>query len=186
MLTVQFTPFPVLTTPRLVLRQMRAGDAPHLFVMRADPAVMKYIPRPLAQTEADALAIIDMSNDRALKNEGINWAITEKGKDELIGTIGLVQIEKEHFRAEVGYMLHPAHQGKGLMKEALITVMDYGFHVLKAHSLAAIIDPGNTASAMLLEKCGFVKEAHLKENAFLLGRFCDTVIYSKLTHIPAT
>lgn len=185
-MTLQFTPFPILTTPRLVLRQMRAGDAPWLFVMRSDPAIMKYIPRPVAKAEDEVLALIELCNDFSSKNEAITWAITEKGKDELIGTIGFVHIEKEHFRAEVGYLLHPACHGKGIMKEALTAVMDYGFQVLGAHSLEAVTDPDNTASAMLLEKCGFVKEAHLKENKFILGRFWDAVIYSKLSHIPAT
>jgi ribosomal-protein-alanine N-acetyltransferase len=180
MLTVSFTPFPELTTPRLRLRQMRATDAPALFLLRSDPGVMRYIPRPLAQQEADALALINAYNELAQKNEGINWAITEKEQDVLIGAIGFVHLEKEHFRAEVGYILSPAHQGKGMMQEALTAVVDYGFNTMQAHTLGAIIDPGNTASAALLERCGFVKEAHLRENGFHLGRFWDTVIYSRL------
>jgi ribosomal-protein-alanine N-acetyltransferase len=43
-----------------------------------------------------------------------------------------------------------------------------------------ILDPENHGSAKVLEKNGFVKEAHLKENEFFEGRFLDTVIYSIL------
>ncbi|RPE08497.1 N-acetyltransferase [Chitinophaga lutea] len=182
MLNIQFTPFPELATERLVLRRMRPADAPQLFVLRSDPEMMQFIPRPLHQTEADSLALIDLCNDTADKNDGISWAVTEKGKDVLIGTIGFVKIQKEHFRAEVGYILHPAMQGKGIMKEALATVIDYGFREMKLHSIAAIVDPANTASAMLLEKSGFMKEGHLREHEFLLGRFWDSVIYSKLKY----
>ena len=182
MLNVQFTPFPELVTPRLALRQLRPADAPQLFVLRSDPEMMQFIPRPLHRNEADTLALIDLCNETAGKNDGITWAITEKGKDELIGTIGFVNILKEHFRAEVGYILHPAMQGKGIMKEALAEVIRYGFAELKLHSIAAIIDPGNTASAMLLEKSGFVKEGHFREHEFLMGRFWDSVVYSMLKY----
>ncbi|WP_119080359.1 GNAT family N-acetyltransferase [Chitinophaga alhagiae] len=183
MLTVQFTPFPELRTPRLLLRQMQPADAAHLLALRSSPAVMRYIPRPLAQTEADVLALIAQYNQMVADNEGVHWAITLRGQPALIGTIGFFNIRKEHLRAETGYLLHPAQQGKGLMKEALNMVTDYGFNTMRLHSIEAVIDPGNTPSARLLEKCGFVKEAHLRESAFLMGRFWDAVIYSRLTHL---
>ncbi|WP_343704364.1 GNAT family protein [Chitinophaga sp.] len=183
MLTVQFTPFPELRTPRLLLRQMQPSDAPQLLALRSNPAVMQYIPRPLAQTEADVLALITQFNTMAANNEGVHWALTVQGQQTLIGTIGFFNIRQEHFRAETGYILAPAHQGKGLMKEALQAVADYGFNTMGLHSIEAVIDPGNTASAMLLEKCGFVKEAHFREAEFLMGRFWDSVVYSRLTHL---
>ena len=48
------------------------------------------------------------------------------------------------------------------------------------HSIEAIIDPENHSSARILEKNGFIKEAHLVENEFFDGKFIDTVIYSIL------
>ena len=51
---------------------------------------------------------------------------------------------------------------------------------MQLHSIEAIIDPENFASEKVLQKNGFVKEAHLKENEFYDGRFLDTVIYSIL------
>jgi ribosomal-protein-alanine N-acetyltransferase len=51
---------------------------------------------------------------------------------------------------------------------------------MKLHSIEAIIDPANISSEKVLQKNGFVKEAHLRENDFFNGRFLDTVIYSSL------
>lgn len=183
MLTVQFTPFPELRTPRLLLRQVQPSDAPQLLALRSNPAVMQYIPRPLAQTEADVLALITQFNTMVANNEGIHWALTVQGQQTLIGTIGIFGIRPEHVCAEVGYLLDPVQQGKGLMKEALQAVTDYGFNTMRLHSIEAVIDPGNTASAMLLEKCGFTKEAHSRKPEFLMGRFWDSVVYSRLTHL---
>ena len=47
-------------------------------------------------------------------------------------------MKKEHYRAEIGYALHPAYQGKGLMNEALNALLDYGFRVMKLHSVEAM------------------------------------------------
>ena len=50
MLTFNFSPFPVLATARLTLREPRPADEDALFPLRADPALMQFIPRPIAQT----------------------------------------------------------------------------------------------------------------------------------------
>ena len=180
MLQVNFASFPTLTTERLTLRQMSRADAPALFILRADPEVMKYIPRPLAQSLDDVVEYIDKVNEMVGRHELINWGVTLRDDSQIIGTIGYVGIKPEHYCAEVGYMLRPDLQGTGLMQEALTAVLDYGFQTLHLHSVEALIDPDNMASACLLERNRFVKEGHFKENEFWDGKFLDTVYYSLL------
>ena len=178
MLEINFTPFHNLETERLLLRRVVIEDVNEIFALRSDQEVMKYIPRPLVKTTEDALAHIAMIDEKIDSNEGINWAITLKDNPKLIGLIGHYRIRPEHFRAEIGYMLLPEYHGKGIISEAIKEVVKYGFDVMKLHSIEAIIDPENFASEKVLQKNGFVKEAHLKENEFFEGRFLDTVIYS--------
>ena len=66
------------------------------------------------------------------------------------------------------------------MKEAINCIVEYGFTVLKLHSIEALLNPDNIASSSVLEKTGFVKEGHLKENFYFKGEFSDTLIYSRL------
>ncbi len=66
------------------------------------------------------------------------------------------------------------------MKEAINCVVDYGFTILKLHSIEALLSPANTASSAVLESTGFVKEGHLKESFYFRGEFGDTLIYSRL------
>ena len=72
------------------------------------------------------------------------------------------------------------YKEKGISSEAIKEVVLYGFDVMKLHSIEAIIDPENFPSEKVLQKNGFVKEAHLKENEYSEGRFLDTGIYSIL------
>ena len=180
MLTLNFNPFPVLFTPRLVLRQILEDDVHEVFVLRSNKEVMQFIDRPLAASAEDALELIKKITGSINNNEGITWAISLQNDATLIGTIGFWKIDKENHRAEIGYLLHPGHQQKGIMQEAVAAVRSYGFSAIKLHSIEANINPANMASKKLLEKNGFVQEAYFKENYYYNGRFLDSAVYSLL------
>jgi ribosomal-protein-alanine N-acetyltransferase len=180
MLIINFHPFQNLHTERLLLRRLHDDDVNEVFELRSNPEVMKYVPRPLAKTKEEALAHIALIEDKIVNNLGINWAITLKGSPKMVGIIGHYKIQPENFRSEIGYMILPQYNGKGITTEALKAVVEYGFELLQLHSTEAIIDPENSASEKVLQKNGFVKEAHILENGFYDGKFIDTVIYSLL------
>ena len=186
MLETNFKPFPVLESSRLLLRQVSAADKNEVFSLRADPRVMKYIDRPIAGSMEDALELIQKIDDGLINNNGITWAITLKGSQQLVGTIGYWRIDKEHYRAEIGYLLHPDLQRKGITQEAITVILNYGFEIMKLHSVEANVNPGNEASIKLLEKNNFKREAYFKENYFYQGRFLDSAIYSLLTPFKGT
>ena len=180
MLEISFTPFPLLTTERLLLRQMVDADASQVLRLRSNEISMQFLdkPRMLSLTEAELL--IRKINADVSANEGITWAIALKEDPAtLIGTIGYWRIIKEHYRAEIGYMLHPGYWKKGIMKEALASVIEAGFNLLKLHTIEAQINPENIASAQILTGAGFIKEAHFKENYFFNNAFSDTAVYTR-------
>jgi [ribosomal protein S5]-alanine N-acetyltransferase len=179
-LEVNFNPFPVLRTGRLLLRKMEPSDAEDMLFLRSDPAIMKYLDREPIHTVGEAALFIRQITDSLTRNEGITWGISLHDDPRLIGTIGFWRLMKEHYRAEIGYLLHPAYWGKGLVSEAITVAMNYGFDVMKLHSVEANVNPANKASVRILEKAGFVQEAYFRENYFFKGRFLDTLIFSKL------
>src|SRR6185503_7077762 len=131
----------------------------------------------LAESIEDAAQFIQKINDSLTNNDGISWAITLKTDLKLIGTIGYWRIIKEHYRAEIGYLLHPDQQGKGIMQEALTAVLEYGFMVMKLHSVEANVNPGNVASMKLLERNNFNREGFFKESFYYNGKFLDSAVY---------
>lgn len=180
MLIINFHPFHNIATDRLLLRRINSNDAKKVLALRGNPDTMKYIPRPLAKSTEDALAHIAMIEEKIVSNTGINWGITIKGESNIIGIIGHYKISAENHRAEIGYMSLPEFNGKGYMSEAIKAVVTYGFEQMNLHSIEAIIDPENIASERVLQKNGFVKEAHILENEYWKEKFWDTVIYSLL------
>ncbi|MBS1636857.1 MAG: GNAT family N-acetyltransferase [Bacteroidetes bacterium] len=179
-LRLHFSPFPELTTDRLILRKIDERDVADIFDIRSNPEAMQYIDRPIAADENDALRLIRIITEGLEKNESITWGICMKDQPKLIGTIGFWRIQPEHFRAEIGYILHPDFHRLGIMQEAMQPVIDYAFDDMNLHSIEANINPANAASQKLLEKNHFVREAYFKENYFFNGHFTDTAIYSLL------
>ena len=180
MLLLNFSPFPILDSERLHFRKLTDHDAPEILELRGNPETMKFIPRPLVTDIEGALAHIKMINDKIDENLDINWAVTEKGSDKCIGIMGFYRTQPEHYRTELGYMIHAEYWGKGYVTEAVNTLLDFAFNTLNFHSIEAVIDSRHTASERVLQKNGFEKEAHFKENFYYNNEFTDTVIYSLL------
>jgi ribosomal-protein-alanine N-acetyltransferase len=181
MLNVNLHPFPVINTPRLTMRALSLADAEAAFAMRSDPEVMKYIDRPPAKSIDEAISWINLIYDLYQKNEGVLWALSLHGNHNMIGSIGIWQIDKVNHRAEIGYMLSTQHQGKGYLQEALIEAIKYAFEGIGLHSIEANLNPANQASIKLLERTGFVREAYFKQNYYYNGKFLDSAIYSLIT-----
>ncbi|MDQ2863326.1 MAG: GNAT family N-acetyltransferase, partial [Bacteroidota bacterium] len=100
---------------------MTKQDAAEILDLRSNENVMKYIDRAKAKSITDAETFIARIEEFININNGIMWGITLKGNtDKLIGNIGYWRLIKEHYRSEVGYMLHPDFLKKGIMKEALL------------------------------------------------------------------
>ena len=165
---MNFTPFPNLFTERLSLRQMNRNDENEIFILRSDERVLKYIDIPKAERIDDARKFIEKINTCILNDESILWAISLKNSTTLIGTICFWNIDKENSVAEMGYILHPDFQGKGIMQEAITRIIDYGFNTIKLKAIVADLHYNNTKSLKLLEKNGFIYTQKSNESDFVI------------------
>ncbi len=177
-MNLNFKPFPVLTSKRLVFRRIKRADVNEVLFLRSDSRVLNYLDKVPAKTKKDAYKFIKIVQDAEKNTDGITWGITLKNENEVIGTIAFWRMQKEHYRAEIGYVLHPNYWGKGIMHEAIAEVIKYGFEVMKLHSIEANVNPANRASIGVLEKNGFKREAYFRENYYFDGKFLDSAIYS--------
>lgn len=163
MTALNFTPFPTLATERLVLRQLSLLDDHEIFFLRSDERVLKYLVSPRANRLEDAQAFINKINKGIRNNQWVYWGITLKEDDKLVGTICFWNIVKKENKAEIGYVLHPDWQGRGLMQEAINKVIEYGFEKMKFRLIKAVLNPDNLRSVSLLKKTGFVYDKKEKD-----------------------
>jgi ribosomal-protein-alanine N-acetyltransferase len=165
MLTNTFSPFPVLKTDRLILRQLSVNDDKEIFALRSDKEVNKYLGRQPAGTIEDARKFIHKIDEVVRQNEGIYWAITLADNDNLIGTICLFNFSNENDQAEIGYELLPAFQKQGIMQEAISKVIAFGFDVIGLKAIEGYTHLENESSSKLLEKFNFRKQESSDNNA---------------------
>ena len=104
----------------------------------------------------------------------------ESAAAQVIGTCNFTQIVKGPFRACVlGYQVARAHEGRGLMREALEATLDYAFRELRLHRIMANYRPENGRSGRLLERLGFVREGYARDYLFIDGAWRDHVLTSR-------
>lgn len=168
----KFTPFPVLKTERVTLRQLLINDDKEIFALRSNHSVNKYLDRKPSKTIDDAKKFIRTINENIQRDDSIYWAITLNGTDKLIGTICLFDFSTANSKAEIGYELLPAFQGKGIMQEAASKVIDFGIHHIGLNSLEAYTHSENQSSTRLLEKLNFKRHSSGEDN----------FMFFKLTH----
>lgn len=172
------TSFPELTTERLQLNRLSETDLPELYIHRTDPKNMHFIHRDPASNFDEIKALFEKINNSYNNQEGIAWAIRLKEQPELVGTIVYHNMKKEHYRAEIGYLIHHPYWNRGIASEAVRAVMQYGFEKLGLHTIEAVINPTNEASRKVLLRNGFIKEGYFRENYFYNGTFFDSEIYT--------
>ena len=151
MLNGTFTPFPILTTERLTLRQLVINDEQEIFTLRSDSEINKYLDRQISNTIDDARNFIN----KITESDSLYWAITLSDKNILVGTVCLFGFSDEKYKCEIGYELLTNFQGQGIMKEAVEKVIDYAFNTIKVKKIEAFMHRDNLSSIKLLEKFSF-------------------------------
>ena len=109
-------------------------------------------------------------------DQGLVLAIDLDG--ELVGTVNVAV--GEHRQGEIGFMLHPDHQGHGYATEAAEAIVELTFGTYGLHRVCASVEPRNTASVRVLERLGMRKEAHLIETGLVKGEGSSEAVYAIL------
>ena len=108
------------------------------------------------------------------------------GESQMIGDMALWCASAEHRQGELGFVLHPDHQGKGYATEAGLALLHVGFEQVGFHRIVGRLDARNTASSAVLTRLGMRHEALLRENEFVKGEWCDEAVYAMLASEWAT
>jgi len=178
MLNFQFYPFPELTSARLSFRKVSKDDVPEIMALRGNKEVMKYIYSPLITNSDEANKYIDNQIDELNNKKSIHWMICLKENPKAIGIIRYNNFRPTDHRAEIGCMMLPEFQGKGLVSEAIQRIVDFGFNELQLNTIEATILPENSNSQKLVLRNNFIQEAHFRDYRFLNGHYQDVYVFT--------
>ena len=152
--------FTQITATRLIIRRFHPTDAARFLAMRNTEAVARYQDWPMPFSEKDCTAFIQHATHSHPDTAGqwFQFALADCSTDALIGDIGVCPDADNSEGLEIGFSLHPDHQGKGMMWEALTAIFDYWFNQRGKKRILAVADTDNAPSWHLLERLGFVRE----------------------------
>ena len=177
---------PTLITPRLIVEHMAPGHAEALadFFRRNDQHLAPWDPpRPAGIMEP---AFWTAECERAVEEHEhgavVRWVLRLRAAPaRVIGRVNYTQIARGPFQScMLGYAVDQAHEGRGLMREALEATVEHVFAVLKLHRIQANYVPHNARSGRLLERLGFLKEGLAKDYLFIDGAWRDHVLTARL------
>ena len=172
-----------LTTDRLLLREFAGDDWPAVLAYQSDPLYLRYYSwtqRTAKDVQAFVRRFIDWQGEEPRKN--FQFAVILRAKGRLIGSCGIRIGQGNGRKADLGYEIAPRYWGQGYATEAARAVVAFGFGDLRLHRIWASCLAENVASARVLEKLGMRREATLRENQWMKGRWWDTLVYGILEH----
>ena len=175
-----FKKHPQLETKRLILREIKIADAKDIFIFYSDEEVMNLYERSTHKTIKDTNKLIKRFAKNHKERKAILWGITTKDSNLIIGVCGFNRWRPNRFVAQITFIVSKEYWNKGISKEALDAVVQYGFEKMGLNRIEGMSLPENIPSIKLFKKLGFQEEGILREYAFFRGQFRDFKMFSLL------
>jgi len=155
---------PKLETSRLTLRAHAPDDFEFVAAMWGDADVVRHIGEGKPLTREEAWNKFQRFPGHWHWMGFGSWAIEERASGTLIGEVGFIERKRERgddFAAvpEMGWALVPAAAGKGYATEAVNAAIAWGHTHFGAVRTLAVINPENTGSIRVAQKCGFAEQS---------------------------
>ena len=175
------TEYPI-HTERLILRPIAPSDAAAMHVYKSDPEAVRYVPyEPLERADIEQrIATIWSTTQFTQEGDAVSLAVEERATGALVGDVVLFWRSETNRSGEVGYIFDPRAAGRGYATETVEALLALGFDGLGLHRIAARIDERNTASAKVVERLGFRREARLVESEWFKGEWSTLLVYALL------
>lgn len=164
------------STERLVLRSITEHDAVEILNIRSNPEINRYLQRIPPRNTFEALDFIINIKKKTLDQEIVFMGIRFKDDPKLLGTICLWNFSTDRTTAELGYELLPQFHRKGIMSEAVLLMLHYGFHDLNLKMIEAKTNKNNVGSVKILEKTRFILNGKRSDQ-----KFPDNIIFERST-----
>ena len=172
-----FDSFPLLSTPRLILRALALTDLDDLYEYASDPEIDRYTPWDHYKNIEEARENLNEFLEAYEKHGFWAWGIEHHADKKLIGIINFNKPGYDR-KVEVGYTIARKYWGQGLATEALQVLIQYGFEKLDVARIEAVILPENKASSKVLLKAGMQFEGLLRSYQVWKGKPSDLEMYA--------
>jgi RimJ/RimL family protein N-acetyltransferase len=170
---------PTLEGRQVILRELRASDAPSLFALLTTEEVSRFISPPPTTVEGFEKFIAWTLRQRAAGTYAC-FAVTLRGFDTAIGIFQVRDLERGFETAEWGFALGSAFWGTGVFQQGAELVLDFVFDTIGVRRLEARAAIKNGRGNGALQKMGAVQEGVLRKSFLRNGEYLDQALYAIL------
>ncbi len=163
----------------IYFKALNANDAQEIHSYASDENVKRFIGWPLMKTLDETRDYIEEMVRRESAGTHLYASIVLKSTQEIIGTAMIFSFDHEAKHAEIGYVFHSRHWGKGYGTEATALMNDFAFGSLNLRKLHARVIDANIGSVRVVEKNGFELEGRLKDYYFIGQSYYDLMLFGK-------
>lgn len=171
---------PTLETDRLIIRKFTETDIDDFYEYVSDDEVTRYLLWDTYKNKDVAREYIASIIEKYNRYELAPWGIELKENSKLVGSIDFVKYDYKNFSAEIGYVLNRNYWNKGIMTEALKTIIKFGFEEMNLIRIEMRHNVMNIGSERVIQKNGLKYEGTLRKKEFLKKEFVDVKYYSIL------
>ena len=171
--------FSELRSDRLLVRPVRTTDVDALVERRNNPEVAELQSWTVPFTSEQGTGLIDAISEMEGPADGEWWMATvaDADDDTVLGDLA-VHLSWGGRCAEVGYTLDSRHWGNGYATESLDLLLGWLFDSYPLTRVVGMLHPDNIASARVLERCGFLFEAHTRNSYWVGDENSDDHVYA--------
>jgi RimJ/RimL family protein N-acetyltransferase len=142
-----------------MLRELAAADLDFVACMLADPAVMRFWPRPQTRTEAEIW--IQRQQERYARHGHGYWLAVDQVTGQPVGQAGLLMSLVDGVEEPgLGYIFHRPFWGKGLATEAAFATLDWAFNSCGYSRIICLVRPQNVPSLRVAQRLGLTPERY--------------------------
>lgn len=168
-----FSNMPTLETERFLLRKMSMDDTDDMFEYSKQKKVTEFLTWSPHPDKAHTFEYLSYLQNRYKTGDFFDWAIVCKDTNKMIGTCGFTRFFFADNGAEIGYVLNPDYQGKGIATEVVGRIIRYGFENLALERIEGKFMIDNTASRRVMEKNGMIFEGARRKGMLIKGVYRD-------------
>lgn len=169
-----------IVTARLILRPIGPADFDDVHSYMSRPDVARWLPEPPYTLEKSRDRHPGYSARTRFEHDGELILLAIEHDTLVIGDLDLTVRSMSAGLVEIGWRLHPDHQGKGLATEAAAALLELAFDTIGARRAIASLDARNGASIAMCERLGMRLEAHHVGDRWFKGEWSDTLVYARL------
>jgi len=162
----------MIKSKNLNLRALEKHDLPFLHRLHNDSNTMSYFFEEPFETVRE---LEDLYEKHVHNQMERRFILQEISSGNSVGVLSILEINEINRNGEIDIIIDERFRGNGFGKEGFVLGTKYAFDILNLHKLYLQVLPTNIAGRKIYEYIGYKKEARLRQEYYVDGKYIDVL-----------